>query len=92
LIQTLPSPVVNRLMHLEEIALTFFNRHHSQEVEGEFDGMFKSLRGFSGRRNDVAHAIDMPVQRYDFFSKTAEQCRCDIGTEDKPTAHDSLNG
>lgn len=46
-----------RVSSLERLAAVFFRRIPNQEGEGEFSRLCNAARGFSARRNDVAHGV-----------------------------------
>jgi hypothetical protein len=56
-----------RLTDLERVAQSYFIRHNSQNLEGEFDEICLAAKGFADRRNEVAHGLVMEVSNIQFF-------------------------
>ena len=50
-----PSNYSQRVLLLQNAAESFFKKHPSQELEGEFAEIIRLANGFSFRRNDIAH-------------------------------------
>lgn len=55
-----PLNFVHRMERLKTGACRYFQKHCSQDFEGEFDQIAKLALGWSGRRNDVAHGRARP--------------------------------
>ena len=50
-----------RAAKLVRAAKAHFMRHPSQPIEGEFCRLMRLVRGYSARRNDMAHAHVLPI-------------------------------
>jgi hypothetical protein len=68
-----------RLKILREAANSYFVAHPDQELEGAFDEIASTVEGFANRRNDVAHCVVMPINKF-----TAFRDRFDDVTVDGP--------
>ncbi len=53
-----------RIASVERRAERYFQKFPDQEVEGNFCGLIKKIKGFSDRRHEVAHGFVRPIQWY----------------------------
>jgi hypothetical protein len=49
-----------RLSMLSAVAETFFVRHSQPDLQAQFDSQYRSWKGYSERRNDLAHGVVRP--------------------------------
>lgn len=56
-----------RAAKLARVAETYFIKHSNQEHEGDFDALLAKCIGFSDRRNEVAHGMEMDVNDFLFW-------------------------
>jgi hypothetical protein len=62
-----PAVFVGRLGELSKAAAQFFLLKPHQQYEGAYDRLTVLLRGFSERRNDVAHGTVFPIHTLNYF-------------------------
>ena len=63
---------IDRAKILEETAQKYFVMQPNQDLEGQLCSLMQRVRGFSDRRNEVAHGIVFQLQHLAFFRKNMD--------------------